>query len=111
MGFDDVFDTNWAADLTIMEEGTEFLERITKAFKGEEAVLPMITSCSPGWVKYVEHAFPKELDHLSTCKSPHTMFGASCKVLLCAEDQCRSEGHLRCLRHALHGEEIRDRPS
>ncbi len=79
MGFDDVFDTNWAADLTIMEEGTEFLERITKAFKGEEAVLPMITSCSPGWVKYVEHAFPKELDHLSTCKSPHTMFGAVAK--------------------------------
>ena len=55
------------------------MDRITKAFKGEQAVLPMITSCSPGWVKYVEHAFPKELDHLSTCKSPHTMFGAVAK--------------------------------
>jgi len=79
LGFDDVFDTNFAADLTIMEEGTEFLQRITAALTGGSAVLPMITSCSPGWIKHIEHAFPDELDHLSTCKSPHTMLGALVK--------------------------------
>jgi NADH-quinone oxidoreductase subunit G/NADP-reducing hydrogenase subunit HndD len=79
MGFDDVFDTNFAADLTIMEEGTELLSRLLDAVKGQKAVLPMITSCSPGWVKYVEHAYPNKLDHLSTCKSPHTMLGAMIK--------------------------------
>jgi len=62
-----------------MEEGTELLNRIKNAFTGGEATLPMITSCSPGWIKYVEHFFPKELDHLSTCKSPHTMLGALAK--------------------------------
>ena len=70
LGFDDVFDTNWAADLTIMEEGTEFLSRVKKALTGGQSVLPMITSCSPGWIKYIEHTFPDQLPHLSTCKSP-----------------------------------------
>ncbi|HHW31462.1 MAG TPA: 2Fe-2S iron-sulfur cluster binding domain-containing protein [Clostridiaceae bacterium] len=79
MGFDDVFDTNFAADLTIIEEGHELLERIKNAFSGKEAVLPMITSCSPGWIKYIEHTYPQELDHLSTCKSPHMMMGALVK--------------------------------
>ena len=79
LGFDDIFDTNWAADLTIIEEGTEFLHRVKAALTGGEAVLPMITSCSPGWIKYAEHHFPGELDHLSTCKSPHMMFGAVIK--------------------------------
>jgi len=79
MGFDDVFDTNFAADLTIIEEGNEFLQRVTKALTGGEAVLPMITSCSPGWIKYVEHTYPDELDHISTCKSPHMMLGALVK--------------------------------
>lgn len=79
LGFDDVFDTNLAADLTILEEGTELLHRLKKAVAGEPAVLPMITSCSPGWIKYVEHTFPEQLDHLSTCKSPHTMMGALIK--------------------------------
>ncbi|RNC29689.1 MAG: NADP-reducing hydrogenase subunit HndC [Candidatus Dichloromethanomonas elyunquensis] len=79
MGFDDVFDTNFTADLTIIEEGTEFLTRVKNALTGGEAALPMITSCSPGWVKHVEHSFPQELDHLSTCKSPHTMLGALAK--------------------------------
>ncbi len=79
MGFDDVFDTNFAADLTIIEEGNEFLKRVADAFSGKPAVLPMITSCSPGWIKYVEHAFPEELEHLSTCKSPHMMLGALVK--------------------------------
>jgi NADP-reducing hydrogenase subunit HndD len=84
LGFDDVFDTNFAADLTIMEEGTELLTRLTDALtggsaNGATAVLPMITSCSPGWIKYVEHTFPDRLEHLSTCKSPHTMLGALVK--------------------------------
>lgn len=79
LGFDDVFDTNFTADLTIIEEGTEFLTRVKEALTGGQATLPMITSCSPGWIKYVEHSFPKKLDHLSTCKSPHTMLGALAK--------------------------------
>jgi NADP-reducing hydrogenase subunit HndD len=79
LGFDDVFDTNFAADLTIMEEGTEFLMRVKNALTGIGATLPMITSCSPGWIKYIEHKYPEELDHLSTCKSPHTMLGALAK--------------------------------
>ena len=79
LGFDDVFDTNFTADLTILEEGTELLSRVKSALTGGDAVLPMITSCSPGWIKYVEHTYPDELDHLSTCKSPHTMLGALAK--------------------------------
>ena len=74
LGFAKVFDTNTAADLTIMEEGTELLHRIRDGGK-----LPMITSCSPGWIKFCKHAFPEMLDNLSTCKSPHAMFGATLK--------------------------------
>jgi NADH-quinone oxidoreductase subunit G/NADP-reducing hydrogenase subunit HndD len=79
LGFDDVFDTNFAADLTIIEEGTELLHRLEAALTGKGAALPMITSCSPGWIKFVEHTFPDKLAHLSTCKSPHTMLGALIK--------------------------------
>lgn len=79
LGFDDVFDTNFAADLTILEEGTEFLTRVKNALTGGEATLPMITSCSPGWIKYIEHTYPDSLEHLSTCKSPHMMLGALVK--------------------------------
>ena len=79
MGFDEVFDTNWAADLTIMEEGTEFLTRIKEFLTGGVAPLPMMTSCSPGWIKFIEHNYPDDLDHLSSCKSPHQMFGAVIK--------------------------------
>lgn len=79
LGFHDVFDTNFAADLTIIEEGHELLKRATEALTGGQATLPMITSCSPGWIKYVEHEFPEEVDHLSTCKSPHMMLGALTK--------------------------------
>ena len=85
IGFDDVFDTDFTADLTILEEGTEFLGRVKAALTGGEAILPMITSCSPGWIKYIEHTFPKQLAHLSTCKSPHTMLGALTKTFY-AED-------------------------
>jgi len=74
MGFDGVFDTDTGADLTIMEEGTEFIDRLKNGGK-----LPMITSCSPGWIKFCEHNFPDFLDNLSSCKSPHQMFGAILK--------------------------------
>ena len=74
IGFDRVFDTNTGADLTIMEEANEFIERIQN-----DGVLPMITSCSPGWVRFAEKNFPENLDHLSSCKSPHQMFGAIIK--------------------------------
>ena len=76
LGFDKVFDTNTGADFTIMEEANEFIER----FSNKDAVLPMITSCSPGWVKYIEMNYPELLPHLSTCKSPHQMFGALIKT-------------------------------
>lgn len=79
MGFDDVFDTDWSADLTIMEEGTEFLERVKAVLTGGQATLPMMTSCSPGWIQFIEKNFPDQLDNLSTCKSPHQMFGAVLK--------------------------------
>lgn len=79
LGFEDVFDTDFTADLTILEEGTEFLSRVKNALTGGEATLPLITSCSPGWIKYIEHMYPDQLDNLSTCKSPHTMLGALAK--------------------------------
>jgi len=81
LGFDAVFDTNFAADLTIMEEGTEFLIRLRKAFEqGQRDVLPMFTSCSPGWVQYMEFFHHGLLSNLSTCKSPQQMFGAIAKT-------------------------------
>ena len=75
LGFDRVFDTNFAADLTIMEEGTELLSRVKNG-----GVLPMITSCSPGWIKFCEHFYPELTPNLSTCKSPQQMFGAIAKT-------------------------------
>ncbi len=81
IGFDSVLDTDFAADLTIIEEGHELLHRLKKALVDkEEVALPMITSCSPGWVKFIEHMYPDHLDHLSTCKSPQQMFGAMTKT-------------------------------
>lgn len=81
LGFDAVFDTNFAADLTIMEEGTELLTRLKRALVDkEEVALPMFTSCSPGWIKFMEHFHPDMLDNLSTCKSPQQMFGAIAKT-------------------------------
>jgi NADP-reducing hydrogenase subunit HndD len=74
LGFAKVFDTDFAADLTIMEEGTELLDRLQNNGK-----LPLITSCSPGWIKYCEHYYPEFLDNLSSCKSPHEMLGAVLK--------------------------------
>ncbi|MFP4106034.1 MAG: NADH-dependent [FeFe] hydrogenase, group A6 [Phycisphaerae bacterium] len=74
MGFDKVFDTSFSADLTIMEEASEFVQRLTS-----EGTLPMMTSCSPGWIKFVEEFYPDFIDNLSTCKSPQQMMGALIK--------------------------------
>lgn len=80
LGFDYVFDTDFAADLTIMEEGTELLGRISKFMQGDKSVrLPILTSCCPGWVNFFEHNFPDMLDVPSTAKSPQQMFGAIAK--------------------------------
>jgi iron-only hydrogenase group A len=81
LGFDRVFDTNFTADLTIMEEGTELLVRLKKALAdGVEVALPQFTSCSPGWIKFAEHFYPQILPNISTCKSPQQMFGAVAKT-------------------------------
>ncbi|MCU0651273.1 MAG: [FeFe] hydrogenase, group A, partial [Candidatus Omnitrophica bacterium] len=75
LGFNKVFDTQFSADLTIMEEGHELIDRIKN-----KGVLPLITSCSPGWIKFAEHFYPGILDHISSCKSPQQMFGAIAKT-------------------------------
>ncbi len=75
LGFDKIFDTQFTADLTIMEEAHELVDRVTN-----KGTLPLITSCSPGWIKYIEHFFPKCLGHVSSCKSPQQMFGAIAKT-------------------------------
>lgn len=81
LGFDSVLDTDFTADLTIMEEGTELLTRLTFVLRdGKKVAVPMMTSCSPGWIKFIEHEFPSLLENLSTCKSPQQMFGAIAKT-------------------------------
>ena len=79
LGFDDITDVNFAADVTIMEEGTEFIGRLNKALNGEEAALPLLTSCSPGWIRYIEQYYPEFLPNLSSAKSPQQMQGALIK--------------------------------
>lgn len=81
MGFSSVLDTDFTADLTIMEEGSELLVRLKEALVDKKDIaLPMLTSCSPGWIKYIEHYYPDLLAHISTCKSPQQMFGALAKT-------------------------------
>ena len=82
LGFDKVFDTNFTADLTIIEEGTELLTRLKKALvdKDKNVALPMFTSCSPGWINYMENFYPELIPNISTCKSPQQMFGAVAKT-------------------------------
>lgn len=82
LGFDKVYDTNFGADLTIMEEGYEFINRLQNG-----GVLPMITSCSPGWINYCEKEYPDLLDYLSSCKSPHMMLGAMIKSYYAKQHQ------------------------
>ncbi len=101
LGFDKVFDTDFGADLTIMEEATEFLDRVKNG-----GVLPMITSCSPGWIKFCEHYFPDLLDNLSTCKSPQQMTGAMIKTWFAEKNGIDPEEYRRCQRYALHGKEV-----
>lgn len=79
IGFDEITDTNFAADVTILEEGNEFLDRFTKFLNKEENKLPLFTSCSPGWINYIETYYPEMLGNLSTCKSPQQMQGALIK--------------------------------
>ncbi len=85
-GFDKVFDTKFGADLTIMEEAQELIHRIR-----HEGVLPMVTSCCPGWVKYAEHFYPDMLENISTCKSPHQMQGAIVKSYIAANEGVKKE--------------------
>jgi NADP-reducing hydrogenase subunit HndD len=81
LGFCAVFDTNFTADLTIIEEGMELLKRLTKGIRDKQpTALPQFTSCSPGWIKYMEYFYPEYLPNLSTCKSPQQMFGAVAKT-------------------------------
>jgi len=81
LGFDSVLDTDFSADLTIMEEAYELLDRLKrKLVDGEDVSIPMMTSCSPGWIKFIEHMYPDHLGNLSTCKSPQQMFGAIAKT-------------------------------
>ncbi len=82
LGFDSVMDTDFTADLTIMEEGTELLVRLKEALVDgkTDIALPMTTSCSPGWIKFIEHKYPELLPNVSTCKSPQQMFGALAKT-------------------------------
>jgi NADP-reducing hydrogenase subunit HndD len=82
IGFDGVFDTNFAADLTIMEEGTELLVRLKRKIQenADDVALPQFTSCSPGWIKFVEYYYPEMIPNISTCKSPQQMFGAIAKT-------------------------------
>ena len=80
IGFNYVFDTDFAADLTIMEEGTELLGRLTHLIEGKaDARIPLMTSCCPGWVNFVEQNYPELIDNLSTAKSPQQMMGAVIK--------------------------------
>jgi iron-only hydrogenase group A len=96
LGFDSVLDTDFTADLTIIEEGTELLTRLKRAVvdKDPTVALPLTTSCSPGWIKFIEHTFPEFLPNVSTCKSPQQMFGALAKTYyaqkkgLKAQDVC-----------------------
>jgi iron-only hydrogenase group A len=93
IGFDSVLDTDFTADLTIMEEGTELLVRLKKALvdKDETIALPMMTSCSPGWIKFIEHKFPNLLPNLSSCKSPQQMFGALAKTFYAQKKGLKAE--------------------
>ena len=102
LGFDYVFDTDFAADLTIMEEGSEILNRLTRYLNGDKSVrLPILTSCCPAWVNFFEHHFPDMLDIPSTARSPQQMFGSIAKILLGGEKWAYPEkswlSYLSCL--------------
>jgi len=121
LGFDAVFDTNFAADLTILEEGTELLVRLRKVLvQRQPAALPMFTSCSPGWIKFMEYFHPDLLPNLSTCKSPQQMFGAVAKTYYAKKLGKRPEDifvvsimpctakKFECQRPEMHSSGVRD---
>lgn len=97
IGFDKVFDTSFAADLTVIEESNEFIKRKTKGEK-----LPQFTSCCPGWVKYAEQYYPEYLQNLSTCKSPQQMFGAIAKEILPEQLGVKKRGPCSCFNYAVY---------
>ena len=97
LGFDKVFDTNTGADLTIVEEANELIERLTKG-----GTLPMITSCSPGWIRFIEMNYPELLDHLSSCKSPHQMFRKHIEIILCKKSRNRPKQNVCSISNAMY---------
>ena len=99
-----MFDTSFAADLTIMEEGSELVHRVQHG-----GVLPMFTSCSPGWVKFVEQFYPEFLPNVSTCKSPQQMMGAVIKSFFAENEHLDPRQIVSVSDHALHGQEVRVR--
>ena len=106
LGFNKVFDTDFTADLTIMEEGSELLDRVTNGGK-----LPMITSCSPGWVNFIELTYPDLLDHLSSAKSPQQMFGAVVKTYYAEKAGIDPKDIVSVSIMPLHREKSGSRPS
>lgn len=115
IGFDKVFDTNTGADMTIMEEANEFVERVKNG-----GTLPMITSCCPAWIRFAEKNYPEQLEHLSSCKSPHQMFGAmiksyyankfnidSSKIFMVSVMPCIAKKY-ECSREEMEEDELRD---
>jgi iron only hydrogenase large subunit-like protein len=110
-----VFDTNFTADLTIIEEGTELILRLYKALvrRRHGQALPQFTSCSPGWVKFIEHFYPNRcsVTNLSSAKSPQQMFGAVIKTYYAQMNKHRSQGHRVGRADAVLGEEVRVQPA
>ena len=105
LGFDKVFDTDFGADLTIMEEANEFIDRVKNG-----GVLPMITSCSPGWVKFCEHYFPRPHRKPLHLQVPAADDRCAHQNVVCGKRRHRSEQHRFRFRHAVRREEIRDQP-
>ena len=99
--FDKVFDTDFGADMTIMEEATEFIDRVKNGGK-----LPIITSCSPGWVKFCEHYYPNLTENLSSCKSPQQMTGALIKTWYAEKEGIDPRKDRFRFRHAVRREEV-----
>ncbi len=101
LGFDKVFDTDFGADLTIVEEANEFVGRGEEWRRAAHDYLLF-----PGWVKFAEYYYPDQLEHLSTCKSPQQMSGAVIKTYYAEKNGHRSQGYRQCIGHALHGEKF-----
>jgi NADP-reducing hydrogenase subunit HndD len=103
-----VLDTDFTADLTIMEEGTELLTRLKDVLVDgrKDVALPLTTSCSPGWIKFIEHTYPDFLKNVSTCKSPQQMFGALAKTYYATKRKLDPKKIVSVFNYALHSKEI-----